>query len=111
MERPVRRVSSWSKVADYINSKEISYVFTRQELLHNIKGVRPNTIDTYIRMLDMIGILEKIKTANHKLIVKIPDELDTIILSNLLYEQRRMPWKKWFMPFQDKLNRYLSNYK
>lgn len=101
MNKPLRDCS-WSRIVTYINSKDIGHLFKRKELLDNIKGVPTSTIDGYVARLADVGVLEKTARATHKLVHKIPEKMNTIILMQLQSDDR---WKKWFMPVDERVER------
>ena len=89
------RKSNWSKLKTYINDNyKIGDVISRQTLVRNL-GKRPSyAVDSYRLQLTIIGIVEVVKPGGYKLICKIPDDMNTINLIDLVSDIRKYPWKK-----------------
>ena len=97
--------SSWGKIKSYINTKDVDYVFSRKELLTNIPKIPPATVDTYRQYLEAVFILQTVGRGKYKLIQKIPQEMNTTVLFDLLEMQRGKEWQRWFMPIEDRMKR------
>ena len=97
--------SEWTKLKIFINDNyKIEDIMLRQTLIKN-HGKRPiYTIDTYRSQLTIIGIVEKVKPGKYKLICKIPDNMNTTDLIDLVSDIRKYPWKRWFMPIEERIN-------
>lgn len=79
--------------------------------MKNIKGVPKSSIDGYRARLTMVGVMELAGRGTYRLLNKIPEQMNTIVLFDLINDQRGQPWKSWFMPLQDRIDRYFNRYK
>lgn len=105
------RDSSWARIKNCINTYNVGDILKRQTLFKQIKGVPKSSIDGYRARLQTLGILESAGRGKYRLLQKIPDELNTVVLFDLIIDQGRQPWKKWFMPLDDRMERYFNRYK
>ena len=106
------RDSSWARIKNYINDNyEVEDIIKRQTLMKNIKGVPKSSIDGYRTRLSLVGVMESAGRGKYRLLLKIPEQMNTIVLFALINEQRELPWKSWFMPLHDRLERYFNRYK
>ena len=96
--------SGWSYIKVYINNNyKIGDIISRQTLIKNLVKVPKSTIDSYRAQLTIIGIVEKTKPGKYKLLCKIPEDMNTMDLMNLISEVREYPWKKWFIPTEERI--------
>jgi len=103
------RDSSWARIINHINDNyKVGDILKRQTLIKNIKGVPTSTIDGYRNRLQRIFILKQAGRGKYKLLQKIPEGLNTIVLWDLMYEQRKTPYVRWFIPLQERVNRLLN---
>lgn len=100
--------SAWRRIKRFINSKEVGYVFTRQELLSELKGIIPSTLDAYRGYLENFYVLERAGRGKYKLIQKIPEKMNTVSFNELFSQDK---WKRWFMPLQDQIDKIEGRYK
>ena len=69
--------SKWALVRNYINSKEVGYIFTRKELISSISEVQATTIDCERRLLVVTKFIEHIGRGKYQLVKKIPEGMTT----------------------------------
>jgi len=106
------RDSSWARIKNHINDNyEVGDILKRQTLIKNIKGVPTSTIDGYRTRLMFVGIIESSGRGKYRLLHKIPEQMNTIVLFDLIDDQRGQPWKVWFIPLEDRLKNYFNRYK
>jgi len=79
--------------------------------MKKIIGVPNSSIDGYRTRLSLVGIMESAGRGKYRLLHKIPEQMNTIVLFALIDEQRELPWKSWFMPLHDRMERYFNRYK
>ena len=103
-----RKESSWGRIKTYINENyNVGDIIKRQTVKKNLKGVPLSTFDAYRNQLRIIGILELAGRGKYRLLHKIPEQMNTIVLWDLVNEPQ---WKNWFMPLEDRMERYLHRY-
>lgn len=71
--------SKWAAVRDYVNSKEVGYQFTRQDLIlfGKLNGIVKGTIDCERRNLTDGGFLKIVSSGRYELVKKTPEGLTT----------------------------------
>jgi len=104
-----RKESSWGRIKTFINENyEVGDIIKRQTVKNKLKGVPLSTFDAYRNQLRIVGIVELAGRGKYRLLHKIPEQMNTIVLWDLLNEPA---WKHWFMPMEERIERYLNRYK
>ena len=91
-------MTTWDKLKNYINDKSIGDIIHRKELLqYNITppmpGTHGTTVDKYRRCLELIGILEKHKLGQYKILYHIKDTVSLSFIKKIAYSRS---YRQWF---------------
>ena len=67
-------MNGWSRVRDFINTKEVGHIFARKELilLASLSGITTSTVDTIRNALIRAGFLKWVGRGRYELVNKIP---------------------------------------
>lgn len=103
----------WNEFKEYINSQDIGYIFNVKETV-KLLDIPYATINIYRQYLTEIGILEYIKQSHYKIIIHIPERMNSNILFKLFSKKKynkRDDWKSWFLSMDDKITNLLNGEK
>jgi hypothetical protein len=84
-------ITNWRQVVDFINSKEIGYVFTRKELHSSLPTLYASTIDTCRLLLCKARFLQWVGRGRYKLIAHAPGGL-TMFECHLLVKRDNLSY-------------------
>jgi hypothetical protein len=70
------KANSWPSVREYINGKEIGYIFSRKDLLlfASLQGIKSTTMDTERNALVHGKFFKWVSRGRYELVNKIPTE-------------------------------------
>jgi hypothetical protein len=102
------QTSSWKKIKDCINSYEVGDILKQQIIFKQIKGIPHSSVDGYRSRLQCLFILESAGVGKYRLLQKIPEQMNTVVLFALINEER---WKHWFIPIQERVDEYFNKNK
>jgi hypothetical protein len=96
----------FGRVVDFLNQQKIGTTFNSKQVSEQLKGVVPSTCYLYLKNLEILKYLEKTNTRPilYTIVARIPDELNTVILGQILTEILYRPsWKDWFMEMDHRI--------
>jgi hypothetical protein len=96
-KKEMNNITKWQKLRKYINERPIGETIVRGEIHKKIYGSKESNcmtaIDTYRRMLQLIGILQTTRPGVYKIKYHIKETLTCSELNKLAYGNE---YRRWF---------------
>jgi len=86
-------MKSWSKFKKLLRDREIGDIITRPQIFYNIPRTKYSTIDSYIRYVKKIGVIENVKLGHYKINSRISKQATISDIKKFAYGK---DWKDWF---------------
>jgi hypothetical protein len=99
-KKEMNNITKWQHLRKYINQRNIGDTIIRRDILKQIyktnsgfKSASMTTVDTYRRMLELIGVLQTKKPGVYKIKYHIREDLTCHELNKLAYGDE---YRRWF---------------